>query len=318
MATHEENNTPQPSKELELALSKVATLADIEERQPSSKEIWYGHSILTSTLFPATPPAQGTDFVSKDNNTVEYILEAGIDSLTRSRDFPYGKYPRLLMAWMAKQIRSAGNRTTSTVNPETHTITIPSMYQLSEELGIPRGGRSAKRLQEQLRRLLYCHISIRQKTGFAGRSTYDSVNVQMVKAVRFVDDERNQDFSGAKFILTDEVWERLANESAPFDTRAANYLLSGRSVMPYDLYVWLTGTMKNLRHDLPLDWDWLHERFGDSIKERRMFKQAFRAALNRVHEVYPAARVETSRHGIIVHPSPTSVPSRAERKVLES
>lgn len=59
-------------------------------RLPDSKEIWYGHSILTSTLFPATPPAEGTDFVSKDNSTVEYILEAGIDSLTRSRDFPMG------------------------------------------------------------------------------------------------------------------------------------------------------------------------------------------------------------------------------------
>lgn len=318
MTVNGENDAPQMSKELELALSKVATLADIEERQPSSKEIWYGHSILTSTLFPATPPPKGTDFVSKDNNTVEYILEAGIDSLTRSRDFPYGKYPRLLMAWMAKQIRAAGKRKTGTVDPETHTITIPTMYQLSEELGIPRGGRSAKSLQEQLRRLLYCHISIRQKTGFVGRSTYDSVNVQMVKAVRFVNDERNQDFSGAKFILTDEVWERLASESAPFDTRAANYLLSGRSVMPYDIYVWLTGTMKNLRHDLPLDWDWLHERFGDSIEDRHYFKHVFRSALGKVHDVYPEARVETDRHGIIVRPSPTSVPPRAERRALET
>ncbi len=316
MITRGDNNAPDMSKDLEIALSKVAALTDIEERQPSSKEIWYGHSILTSTLFPATPPAEGTDFISKDNSTVEYILEADIDSLTRSRDFPYGKYPRLLMAWMAKQIRSAGNRTTATVDPETHTITFPTMYQLSEELGISRGGQSAKRLQEQLRRLLYCHIGIHRKTGFAGRSTYDRVNLQMVRAVRFVNDEHNQDFSGAAFVLTDEVWERLAHESAPFDTRAANYLLSGRSIMPYDVYVWLTGTMKNLRHDLPLGWDWLHERFGDSIEDRHYFKEAFRSALNKVFEVYPAANVETNRHGIIVHPSPTSVPSKVERSAL--
>lgn len=307
----------KPSQAVQLALDRVATITDIENRQPSPSEIWYGHSILTSTLFPATPPAEGTDFIAKDNNTVEYILEAGVDSVTRSRSFPYGKYPRLLMAWMAKQIRAAGTRKTDTVDPETKTITIPSMYQLSEELGIPRGGRSAKRLQEQLRRLLYCHISIRQKSGFAGRSdVYDSINVQMVKAVRFVNDRENQDFSGARFILTDEVWDRLARESAPFDTRATNYLLSGRSVLPYDVYVWLTGTMKNLRHDLTLDWDWLHERFGDGIVERRTFREAFRNALKKVHDVYPQARVETNRKGIVLHPSPTSVASRAERKAL--
>lgn len=298
----------------QLALSRVATITDIENRQPSPSEIWYGHSILTSTLFPATPPAEGTDFISKDNNTVEYILEAGIDSITRKRSYPYGKYPRLLMAWMAKQIRAAGARRTDTVDPDTKTITIPSMYQLSEELGIPRGGQSARRLQEQLRRLLYCHISIRQKTGFAGRSDiYDSINVQMVKAVRFVNDRENQDFSGARFVLTDEVWDRLAMESAPFDTRATSYLLSGRSVLPYDVYVWLTGTMKNLRHDLLLDWDWLHERFGDGIVERRTFKEAFRNALRKVRDVYPQARVETNRKGVLLHPSPTSVPARLER-----
>lgn len=56
-------------------LDRVATISDIENRLPDSKEIWYGHSILTSTLFPATPPAEGTDFVSKDNSTVEYILK---------------------------------------------------------------------------------------------------------------------------------------------------------------------------------------------------------------------------------------------------
>lgn len=94
MTNNSPDNTKPATHSTDLVLDRVATISDIENRLPDSKEIWYGHSILTSTLFPATPPAEGTDFVSKDNSTVEYILEAGIDSLTRSRDFPYGKYPR--------------------------------------------------------------------------------------------------------------------------------------------------------------------------------------------------------------------------------
>ena len=35
------------------------------------------------------------------------------------------------------------------------------------------------------------------------------------------------------------------------------------------------------------------------------------------HDVYPAANVETTRDGIILHPSPTSVPPKAERRALD-
>ena len=66
-----------------------------------------------------------------------------------------------------------------------------------------------------------------------------------------------------------------------------------------------------------MDWGWLHGRFGDSIKERRVFKAKFREALKKIHDVYPAANVETTRDGIILHPSPTSVPPKAERRALD-
>ena len=147
------------------ALIRPQTLADIESREPDSKEIWYGHSILTSTLFPPTQPAAGTDFVSKTNGTLEYVLEAGVDPEERKRKFPYGKYPRLVMAWIAKQIRAAGRHKTEYVDPETRTITIPSIWQLCNEMGLPHGGKTADKIQEQLRLLLSSHITIRRTTG---------------------------------------------------------------------------------------------------------------------------------------------------------
>lgn len=309
-----DEDAKQESTGLELDLRKVDLLEDIENRAPDSKEIWYGHSILTSTLFPPVPPAKGTDYISKSNGSYEYVLEAGVDSVTRQRQFPNGKYPRLLMAWMAKQIRAAGKHKTDTVDPETRTITIPSIYQLAQEMGIQRGGTTYKRLQEQLRLLLVSHISIRRKTGFAGREFHDTVNVQIAEAVRVAEDTKDSGMSGAAFVLTKEVYERLARESAPFDTRATSILLSGRSVLPYDVYVWLTGSMKELKHDLPVSWDWLYERFGDSISDESNFRRTFKNALEKVRQVYPAVRVDVTRKGLILHPSPTSVPERGQRR----
>lgn len=83
--------------------------------------------------------------------------------------------------------------------------------------------------------------------------------------------------------------------------------------MPYDIYIWLTGSMKNLRHDLPVSWDWLYERFGDQIAVKKSFRRMFRQSLEKVKKVYPGLNVEcpTYEDYIILHPSPTSVPTRA-------
>ncbi|PWG65677.1 replication protein RepA [Bifidobacterium callitrichidarum] len=303
----------------ELDLRKADLLNDINNRQPNSAEIWYGHSILTSTLFPASPPKPGVDFVAKSNGTLEYLLEAGVDS-NRQRKFPYGKYPRLLMAWMAKQIRAAGKTKTATVDPSTHTITIPSIYKLCDEMGLSQGGRTSHDVQEQLRLLLACRISVRRSTGFAGRSIDDIVYLPLVKAVRNVNDKNDAGYSGAIFELTEEVYNRLARESAPFDTRASSYLLNGRSVLPYDVYVWLTGSMKELKHDLPISWEWLHERFGDTIGTLKNFKAGFRRAVEKVRQVYPSVNVDFDKNGIVLHPSPTAIsarPSKAEKWLSE-
>ena len=142
------------------------------------------------------------------------------------------------------------------------------------------------------------------------------VSLPLVEAVRFKEDDDNAAFSGSAFVLTQEVYNRLARESAPFDTRASSLLLSGRSVLPYDVYVWITGSMKNLDHDLPVSWDWLYTRFGDGIADMRNFRLKFRRALKKVSEVYPTARFTVTRKAVILHPSPTAV--AAHDKVIDA
>mgnify|MGYP000019508903 CR=1 FL=1 len=192
------------------------------------------------------------------------------------------------MAWMAKQIRSAGTRKTPTVDPSQRTITIPSMYQLSEELGIPRGGQSSKRLQEQLRRLLYCHISIRQKTGFAGnRDRFDSVNMQMVKAVSFLNDN-NIRISAAPSSSSPMKCGTGSPRSRHHSTLVPpTTCCPAKSVLPYDVYVWLTGTFRNLRHDLTLDWDWLHGTFRRQHQGTPRVQAKFREALKKIQTCIP-------------------------------
>lgn len=299
-------------------LVQPSLLEEIEKREPQKADVWYGHSILTSTLFPTIPPKPGTDYVSKSNGRVEYMLEAGVDPATRQRQFPSGKYPRLLMSWMAKQIRAAGKRKTDTVDPETRTITIPAITRLCEEMGLTAGGATIRKVQEQLRLLLACRISVHSTGGWMNATVRDTAYLPIVEAVRDVEDKRGAEFSGTAFILTPEVYKRLAGESAPYDVRAANYLLNGRSVLPYDVYVWLTGSMHGLSHPMAISWDWLFERFGDQIKSVAAFKPVFRKALKKVQDVYPWLNVEVPYRGdgIVLLPSRTAIPGRLSEPAI--
>lgn len=299
---------PMTMRQLELA-------ADIDTHSPTPQQVGYGHSILTATLYPAVPPAPGTDFVSKRNGSFEYMLEAGVDEETHERDFPYGKYPRLIMAWMAKQIRSAHGHRTDTVDPETRTITIPTINRLCDEMGVGHGGKTAEAVQEQLRRLLAARISVRRRGGFSaqkGNKVSQILYLPFARAIEYTNDERGRAYSGARFILTEDAYERLKLESAPFDTRVSEYLLAGRSVMPYDLYLWLNGSMAGLTHPVTVSWEWLYEQFGDGIASMSRFKATFKRALAKVLEVYPAANVSVPPRGegVVLKPSLTSVEMR--------
>ncbi len=214
------------------------------------------------------------------------------------------------MSWIAKQIRKAGHHKTEYVDPDTHTITIPSIGRLCEQIGVPRGGATMKKVQEQLRLLLSCRISIRSTGGFVAATVNDVVYLPLIKASRTVDTD-NISKSGAAFILTEEeVYERLGGESAPTTRGPAATCSPAAPSSPYDVYVWMIGSMYRLRKPMAVTWQWLRERFGDNFDTEMAFRRAFRNALKKVQVVYPAARFTTSTSGVTLYPSPLAITHR--------
>lgn len=278
----------------------------IHSETPKFCDIWYGHSLFTSTLFPQTHPRETGTFISKQSGNFEYILEAGIDPTSKIRKFPCGKYPRILMCWIAKRIRMAGKRGDSYVDPETKTIRIPSLSFLATDLGIGKGGTTLQSLNDQIRRLAICRISVHRVSGYRNGSRREMINLPLAHGVVFeeFDDVRRNGFTMA---ITPEIWEVLVKETAPFDLRAARSLLSGRSVMPYDIYIWLLTSYWNLRFQRDFSWIWLREKFGEGLTDERNFRLKFRKAMTRISAVYPAARFAVTRNGITLFPSAPAI-----------
>ncbi len=291
----------------------INKIVDIWSHEPKSAEIWYGHSILTAILFPYTARQAEEGYTEQRIGDFEYILEAGLDLENKDRVLPFGKYPRLVMAWMAKRIRLAGENGDEYVDPERCVITIPNLSWLAKELGLSKGSVVLRDLNEHIKRMTQSIITIHRRSGFIGKQTrHDVLRVPFATATSYSESEDTGDNS-ISIALNPEVFRELANETAPFDMRASSYLLSGRSVMAYDIYIWLVGSFHNLRRPMPFPWEWLHQRFGSSIKDERNFRMKFRKALERVQKVYPAANVTVGPKGCTLHPSPEAIPPRQKR-----
>lgn len=291
-------------------------ILDIIIRSPKSAEIWYGHSMLTAILFPATAAeAQKNDgYISQQLGDYEYILEASLDPESKDRMLPFGKYPRLIMAWMAKRIRIAGNKKDEYVNPEMCSINIPTIGRLADELGLGKGGKTLHDLNEHLKRMTQSIISIHRVSGFIANKRHEVVKMPFALASTY---NEAKDVADGSFsiMLNPEVYRQLASETAPFDTRASRFLLTGRSVLAYDIYVWLVGTLHGMKKPMTFSWDWLYERFGYGMRTQRNFRSKFRRALEKVQMVYPEAHVCVSIKGLLLKPSPSVIAPRTKEDI---
>lgn len=304
-----------PTDDLEPIHSPIV---DIIVRGPKSAEIWYGHSMLTAILFPATAAeAQKNDgYISQQLGDYEYILEASLDPESKDRMLPYGKYPRLIMAWMAKRIRVAGTKQDEYVNPEMYSINIPSIGRLADELGLVKGGKTLHDLNEHLKRMTQSIISIHRVSGFVTNKRHEVVKMPFALASTYTEAKDTADGSFS-IMLNPEVYRQLACETAPFDTRASNFLLAGRSVLPYDIYVWLVGTLHGLKKPMTFSWDWLYERFGYGMRTQRNFRSKFRRALEKVQSAYPEAHVSVSLKGLMLKPSRSAIAPRKNGDTMQ-
>jgi hypothetical protein len=81
-----------------------------------------------------------------------------------------------------------------------------------------------------------------------------------------------------------------------------------KSPLSLDIYTWWTHRFSYLKRQTEVPWEALYLQFGSSYATLSQFRYEFRAALQRAHKAYPEANIEEGKRGLILKPSPTSVP----------
>lgn len=215
---------------------------------------------------------------------------------------PYGSLPRLLISWVTTEAVRTKNR---------ELVLGDSLSKFLETLDLNRSGGQRgdiTRLRQQMKRLFSCMISAE----FTGKNHFVLDNVTLVdRAVVFWDpqDENAAGLWNSSIILSERFFQECVDHPVPVDMRAFGALK--RSPLAIDIYCWLTYRFSYLRNRTLIPWELLKGQFGADYREGQQglldFKRAYLRELNRVIELYPDARVDTNKNGLILQPSLTSV-----------
>ena len=80
--------------------------------------------------------------------------------------------------------------------------------------------------------------------------------------------------------------------------------------MALDIYIWLAYRLQSLERPTPLTWLSVFSQFGSGFKALKHFKPEFRRNLELALAVYPEAKVEEDKKGIVLHPSRPPIEAR--------
>ncbi|OWK40960.1 IncW-like replication protein [Fimbriiglobus ruber] len=116
--------------------------------------------------------------------------------------------------------------------------------------------------------------------------------------------------------LSEEYFQTLGQHAVPLDHRAVAALAS--SSMALDVYVWLAQRLHRVPAGKPqfVDWNSLHEQFGQGFARIRDFRRNFLHTLHHVVTAYPSARISADDGGLTLSHSPPPVAARSSPSKL--
>jgi hypothetical protein len=113
--------------------------------------------------------------------------------------------------------------------------------------------------------------------------------------------------------LDEGFWRSLREHPVPVREEAIKAI--GTRSLAIDVYIWLAYRLHSLTHSTPVSWTAIHGQFGAGFRLVRQIKPTFLEALTVALAVYPEARVDADKEGVILHPAPPAVPRSEARRL---
>lgn len=301
-----------------ISKEQIAAVEYSRKREAGEEaDIGYSARVWAQVSLPYNDPGP-VPYWERRNGAVSLTMRPALldrPDGTRYEAYAYGLLPRKMLMWISSEA------------VRTHDPVLKlgrSMNAFMGKLGISHGGRDARRLTDQMQRLLGSHLSVKglgvglDGDGHGERLRY----IQIASAVDlwFSKDgtlsDENEGLWSSEIRLSDEFYQSIIQAPVPIDLKAIKAL--GQAPLTHDLYLWATHRMYSLQRPMNISWVDMMHQLGSDYKKTYHFKPNFMKSLNRVRTIYPELNVFPSEDGrnVTLLPSPTHVKQTKPRKEL--
>lgn len=318
----------QPPHTPDQRRAKLEAVKELARRQEhdaaqellQAQDVGYTSKLFVQALFPYRNP---------DSNERKITTAEGTISVYSPNGLPYGKYPRLIMAYIiTRAVANAGRLKEGKITHE-EACRIPlghSMSHFLQAIGITGRGTGGatgnlKNIREQLLRIAGSFITVQSDDGVHARGR----NTQILEDWNLWFDPRDPNqgsFMESELVLTPQFFKHIAESPIPIDLNVLRELNKPRAM---DLYIWLTVKQywlaKNNRDAYTFTWDMIAANFAtkalDSTQEMADFRREMKKSIAEISTLWPEAGIEANTDGVTVTRTAPSVQQKPPRPELD-
>ena len=316
---------PHNPNERRAKLEAVKELARRQEHDAAqellqAQDVGYTSKLFVQALFPYRKTEGNNRTVETPQGTITILSQRGV---------PYGKYPRLIMAYIiTRAVANAGRLKEGKITHE-EACHIPlghSMSHFLQAIGITGRGTGGatgnlKNIREQLLRIAGSFITVQSDDGVHARGR----NTQIIEDWNLWFDPRDPNqgsFMESELVLTPQFFKHIAESPIPIDLNVLRELNKPRAM---DLYIWLTVKQywlaKNNRESYTFTWDMIAANFAtkalDSTQEMADFRREMKKSIAEISTLWPEAGIEADTDGVTVTRTAPSVQQKPPRPELD-
>ena len=304
------------------AAQKAAENQELEQSKEiiNAQDIGYTSKLFVQALFPYRKTDEEKRVIETAQGRIVVYADGGL---------PYGKYPRLIMAYIiTRAVENAGKLKAGKIDLE-QAVRIPlghSMNHFLQAIGVTgrgTGGATGNlaNIREQLLRLADARVTVKEDDGVRARGKHTQIMDEW--DLWFDARDPNQgSFIESYIKLTPQFFQHIVEAPIPIDLAVLRQLTKPRSM---DIYIWLTVKQfwlsKNNRDSYLFTWDMMAQSFATkpltSSQNLADFRRELKAAIQDVILVWPDAGIEVSTGGVTVSKTAPSVEKKPPRPQLD-
>lgn len=293
---------------------RIETAHDVLSADPSPDELSFLHSGLCQTCLPHSRPDQNHAVWRRTAGRFSLMITPGVvdDTPIASRNrqptteelqkmyvgVPYGSKARLILIHLQTEgVRSRLVSLGRSLSAFLRSLGLPVS-------GGPRGSISAVR--EQCLRIARCTFSMQWRdTNLTGDEHTVITDTKISNGLELWKAAKGDAWAGT-VELSEQFHQHLREHAVPLDKRGIAHL-SGNS-LGLDLYTLFAYRLPRLQRDTHIRWASLQAQIGADYERQRRLAQRIREVMPDVLTAYPHARVEVTKLGLTLRPSPPAVP----------